>query len=139
MNAVRAATLLAALALTAAAAATAQAFPVANLTALKSTPLPTAFLLSEALVPGRLSRLDRIDGDAAQAAAQTYFDFDALVTFGALALAGGALAAFGARRSRARPTPAVIAPHDDTDWRESVFQALQADLTQFTRPYRRAA
>ena len=139
MNAIRAATLLAALALTPVAAATAQAFTIADLTELKSAPAPAAFLLSEALVPGRPSRLDRIDGDSARAAAQTYFDFDALVTLGALALAGGALAAFGARRSRAKPTQAAIAPHDDADWRESVFQSLQADLAEFTRPYRRAA
>lgn len=138
MNAIRATALLAALALAPVATAPAHAFTVAGLTQLKSAARPAAFVFSEALVSGRPSRGERVDAEAARAAAQSYFDFDALVTLGALALAGGALAAAGAARSRARTAPAP-APEADSDWRETVFQALQADLTEFTRPYRRAA
>lgn len=139
MNIIRSAALLAALALAPVAAPTAQALTVASLTELKSAPTPAAFSLGAALVPGRPSRLDRIDADAAHAAARDYFDFDALVTFGALALAGGALAAFGAGRARAKAKSPAVAAEGNGDWHESVFQALQADLTEFTRPYHRAA
>ena len=135
MNIIRTAALLAALALAPVAAPTAQALTVASLTELKSAPTPAAFSLGAALVPGRPSRLDRIDADAAR----NYFDFDALVTFGALALAGGALAAFGAGRARAKAKSPAVAAEGNGDWHESVFQALQADLTEFTRPYHRAA
>ena len=135
MNVIRTAALLASLTLVPVAAPTAQALTVASLTELKSAPTPAAFSLGAALVPGRPSRLDRIDADAAR----NYFDFDALVTFGALALAGGALAAFGAGRARAKAKSPAVAAEGNGDWHESVFQALQADLTEFTRPYRRAA
>ena len=135
MNVIRTAALLASLTLVPVAAPTAQALTVASLTELKSAPTPAAFSLGAALVPGRPSRLDRIDADAAR----NYFDFDALVTFGALALAGGALAAFGAGRARAKAKSPAVAAEGNGDWHESVFQALQADLTEFTRPYHRAA
>lgn len=71
-----------------------------------------------------------------QAAAATYFDYDALITLGALALAGGGLAAMAAA---ARRKAARAEDSEEPAWRESVFRALQADLAQFTANYRHAA
>jgi hypothetical protein len=67
-------------------------------------------------------------------AAQDYFDYDALITIGALALAGGGLAAMGAGAARRR-----AAAEREPAWREAVFRAVQADLAQFAESFRRAA
>jgi hypothetical protein len=67
-------------------------------------------------------------------ATQDYFDYDTLITLGALALAGGGLAALGAGATRQKPVEAV-----EPAWRESVMRAVQAELAQFTTTFRRAA
>ncbi|MDE3174742.1 MAG: hypothetical protein KGM15_01360 [Pseudomonadota bacterium] len=132
MNAFRAAVLLASLALAPVAAAPAHALTAASLTELK----PAAdFSLGAAMIAGRPSRFDRFDAETARAA-RDYFDFNALVTIGALALAGGALAALRAGRARVNATPPG---ESEGDGHESVFQAMQADLAEFAPPYRRAA
>jgi hypothetical protein len=132
MTSLRTAAFAAALLVSGAAFQSATAMPVANVAAGSAGLASTAFALDDALSPGRPAR---IDAEAAQAAAE-YFDFDALITFGALALAGGAMAGFAALAARrsARETARV-----DPDWRETAFLALQADLAAFTGAYRRAA
>jgi hypothetical protein len=77
-------------------------------------------------------RLGHVDAEAAQAA-QDYFNYDSVITLGALALAGGALAALGARAARRE------AGEREPAWREGVMRAVQADLAQFTATFRRAA
>ncbi|MDE3174741.1 MAG: hypothetical protein KGM15_01355 [Pseudomonadota bacterium] len=74
----------------------------------------------------------------AKVMAQRYFDFDVIITLGALALASGAFVAAGVAGSRRRSAqdPAA-APREG--WREEVMQALEADLTQFSTALRRAA
>jgi len=93
----------------------------------------TEFSFADALAPGRPYRVDALATDAAAA---SYFNFDALITLGALVLAGGVLGgvAVGAARRRAEEI-AKTEPH----WRASVLRALQAELAEFSGPYRRAA
>jgi len=113
----------------------AAAMPVANL-ASDAGVAKAAFVLDYALSPDRPTRIERIDTETVQTAVADYFDFDAVITLGALALAGGALAGFAAiagRRSSKAPTPIEPA------WRQTVFSAIQADLAAFTETYRRAA
>ena len=49
---------------------------------------------------GAPARLDRCRATRRAPRRESYFDYDALITLGALALAGGALSAFGRRRGR---------------------------------------
>jgi hypothetical protein len=134
MTTLRNAAFAAALLVSGAALHTAEAMPVANLAA-NGDVAQAAFMLDDSLSPGRPARLERIDADAAQAAA-SYFDFDAVITLGALALAGAAMAAFAsiAARRNAEDTAAA-----EPAWREAAFRAVQADLAAFTATYRRAA
>jgi hypothetical protein len=70
--------------------------------------------------------------------AQRYFDFDVIVTLGALALASGAFVAVGIAGARRRETEEdAAAPREG--WRDEVMQALEADLVQFSAGLRRAA
>jgi hypothetical protein len=120
-----------------AAVQSATAMPAANLAGLANANVAaSAFVLDEALAPGRPARLDRVDADAAETAAADYFGFDALISLGALALAGGVLAAFAAAAARRE---AKMNATGEPAWRETVFRALQADLAAFTASYRRAA
>ncbi len=140
MNTFATAALFAAVSLSA--AHPAAATPAAPLTALVAqAPVEkAAFVFGEPLVPGRPSRLDRVDADAAEAAVESYFDFDALITFGALALGIGAVASMAFAGSRGKPSSPPDTPEEvEPEWRESVFQTLQADLWKFTDGYRRAA
>ncbi len=68
---------------------------------------------------------------------ERYFDFDLIVTAGALALASGAFLAAGMAKGRRRSAEAVSAPREG--WREEVMQGLEADLAQFTVGLRQAA
>ena len=136
MNAIRSLTLAAALTL--GAALPAPAMTVSGLAASKATvAAPAAFLFSEPMLPDAASRLDRIDAEAARTAAESYFNYDALITLGALALAGGALSAFAAFAARRRKVEE--ASGDEPAWRTSVFRALQADLAHFSDSFRTAA
>jgi hypothetical protein len=97
-------------------------------------------------VPGRevpfgvSYRLDRMNAQTAEAAAQSYYDFDAIITLGTIALAGGGMAALGfsaARRGSARKDAEQA--ESGAGWRETVMRALEDDLTRYTRTIRRAA
>jgi hypothetical protein len=125
---------VAALLLSGAAMQPAHATPVADLTGPGAA--RTEFDFGDQVFPDRPGRLDRVDANAAQAAAERYFDFDALITLGALALAGGAMAGFAAVAARRGREDTVA---NEPAWRESVFRAVQADLAAFTETYRRAA
>jgi hypothetical protein len=124
-----------AFAVSAAAFGSAEAMPVAPFVGAAEI-ARAAFVFDEALSPGQPVRLDRVDAEAAQAAAQTYFDFDAMITLGAFALAGGSLAAFAALAARRREEKTE---EGEPAWRESVFRAVQADLAAFAETQRRAA
>ncbi len=109
----------------------------AAVTLSTALPAPAAFLFSEPLLQSGAAPLSRIDAETARAAAEAYFSYDAVITLGALALAGGALAAFGGYATRRRAQEEV--ENGEPAWRESVFRAIQADLAQFTESFRRAA
>ena len=112
MNAIRTAAFAAA-AVAFAAVSPAGAMTVADLAhAQIAAATPVDFSFGDQLGLARGARLERADATTAQAAAEDYFSYDALITLGSLALAGGALAAFGAergpahaRRSRPRSRP----------------------------------
>jgi hypothetical protein len=107
----------------------APAMTVADLGQASGLARPASFVFSDQIAPGRAAPLD---GEVARAAAQSYFDYDTLITLGALALAGGALAALGASAARRE---AVAEPA----WRQTVMRGVQADLAEFTANFRRAA
>ncbi len=111
------------------AAAPAFAASIADVTAATAPSASAAsVLINEPLTAAQV--------DAAAAAA-SYFDFDALITLAALALTGGALAAFAAYAAeRRRAEEAAFA---GPVWRDAVFNAVQTDLTQFARTLRAAA
>ena len=52
-----------------------------------------AFITEQQVILGGAARLDRLNPQTARSAVEDYFDFDAIITLGSLALAGGALAA----------------------------------------------
>jgi hypothetical protein len=121
----------AALLLTGAAVAPAHAFTVASPASLSGPAIAKAdFSFADALAPARL------DGSTAQKAAEDYFSFDALITFGALALAGGLVGGFFITAARRRAEELAKA---EPAWRASVIRAVQADLADFALEYRRAA
>jgi hypothetical protein len=84
-----------------------------------------ALTLADALISRRPLLVEY--AEPAATATQNYFDFDALVTLGALALAGGGLAAWG-RARKARPVA-----------RESVVRSMQAELANRVARSRDAA
>jgi hypothetical protein len=132
MSVIRAAVLSAAVSLVTGFAA--PAMTVADLAHVRGFAAPADFTFGDELAIGRPGRLDRLDAQAARAAAEDYFTYAAVVTLGVLALAGGGLAAFGAGAAR-RKTVEVVEPA----WRASVMRAVQADLAEFTSAFRRAA
>jgi hypothetical protein len=69
-------------------------------------------------------------------AAQRYFDFDVIVTLGALAMASGAFVAVGIAGSRRRSTGFS---NSNEGWRDQVMQAMELDLARFTVSLKRAA
>lgn len=96
--------------------------------------MPAAGLSTFASFEDRLTSGEPLQLAQQQQAAADYFDFDAIVTVGALLLAGGAFAGFGAFAARrARQAEAA-----EPVWRERVLRAVQADLAAFERQ-RRAA
>jgi hypothetical protein len=121
MNAIRLLALAASLTVPVALPAAAMTVPAFNAPAATTA----SVLVVDPLASGRVD---------AVAAAENYFEFDALVTLGALALAGGGLAAHTARR-RTQKEVALSEPA----WRQSVLAAVQADLSRFSETLRRAA
>lgn len=77
--------------------------------------------------------------ELAKVMAQRYFDFDVIITLGALALASGAFVAAGVAGSRRRSSQVRPAQAPREGWREDVMQALETDLAQFSVALRRAA
>jgi hypothetical protein len=144
MNPFATVALVAAVSLSSVALQSAAALPAAPVSAI-AAPAPAeagdaAFLLGGPLVPGRPSRLDRVDVASASAAVESYFDFDALISLGALVLCGGGMAAIAVAAARRKAGPSTgPSPEREEEWRESVFQAIQADLLEFTQDHRRAA
>ncbi len=134
MSVIRAALVCAVFAAASVAPGAVSAMTVADLGHVGGLAAPAAFALGEEVGPGRPIRLDRWDAEAAQAAAKDYFNFDTVITLGALALAGAALAALGARVARRDAAAAR-----ESGWRETVMRAVQADLAEFSAPFRRAA
>jgi hypothetical protein len=97
------------------------------------------FMPEQQVILGDAMRLDRLNGQTAHSV-ETYYDFDAIITLGSLALAGGAMAGlvFSARRREAAEE--IDERREPTEgWRELVMQNLEADLTAFIRNPRRAA
>lgn len=96
------------------------------------------FVQGHEAVGGVAARAALARPEMAKVMAQRYFDFDVIVTLGALALASGAFVAAGLagsrRRAAQRPT---VSPREG--WREDVMQALEADLAQFSVGLQRAA
>jgi len=136
MNAIRSLAFAAVVSLSA--AAPASAMTVADFAGAKApVAAPAAFLFSEPALPGVPALVGRIDAETTLSAAQAYFDYDALVTLGALVLAAAGLAALGAYAARRRSVEE--AESAGRAWRESVFRAIQADLAEFTESFRRAA
>jgi hypothetical protein len=75
--------------------------------------------------------------EQSKAMAQRYFDFDMIITAGALTLASGAFVAAAVAGGRRRSAEKASAPREG--WREEVMQALETDLAQFTVGLRQAA
>ena len=69
-------------------------------------------------------------------AAERYFDFDVIMTLGALAMASGAFVAVGIAGSRRRLASSIDVREG---WRPQVMQALETDLARFTISLKRAA
>ena len=77
-----------------------------------------------------------VRAEASRNSSERYFDFDVLVTAGALAIASGAFLAGAIGRGRRE---SLVAQLPTADWRETVMRNLDADLTQFSEGLRRAA
>ncbi len=143
-SAVFAAFALGALALGGLGSTQASAMPIAHLDPAAAhasfAPTQVGFVFGEEFLPGRSLGLSRIDTEAAQAAAEAYYDFDALIGFGAFALAGAALAAIGAafaRRDEDRRNDVI--PAEGANWRERTLRSVEKDLARFAGGLRRAA
>jgi hypothetical protein len=137
-NAMISAALLTGLALS----AQASAMPIAKIYDIypsNSGAARVGFMPEQQVILSDAMRLDRLNGQTAHSV-EAYYDFDAIITLGSLALAGGAMAGlvFSAKRREAaedvdeRREPV-------TGWRELVMQNLEADLMAFVRNPRRAA
>lgn len=120
-----------------AAASSAPAMTVADLANGKLFAASVNPGVADDLLSGAPTRLDRLAADQASAAARSYFDYDTLITLGALALAGGGLAAVGVGAARRKSAENGAA--QEPAWRQAVMRALQAELAQLTDDYRRAA
>src|SRR5436305_6223317 len=96
------------------------------------------FVQGHEAIGGVPARAALARAEVSKVMAQRYFDFDVIITLGALALASGAFVAAGiaGRRRRLAQNPAAQ-PREG--WREDVMQALEADLAQFSGALRRAA
>jgi hypothetical protein len=95
------------------------------------------FVQGHEMIAGLPARQALAHAEASKAAAAQYFDFDVIVTLGALAIASGAFVAAGIAGSRRRVAGSVSSVGEG--WREEVMQALEIDLAQFTSGLRRAA
>jgi hypothetical protein len=131
-------------AMSAAAATGAKAMTVADINPagarVASTVSRIDFVFGDEMLPGRVERLDRVDTEAANAAVRAYFDFDAVVSLGTLALAGAAFVAVGVSAGRRRKAERDAPPAATTgDWRERVLEGIERDLARFVRGLRRAA
>jgi hypothetical protein len=106
---------------------------------LASAPTPAVlkadFVQGHEAVAGFSAREHAARAEASRDAASRYFDFDVMITLGALAMASGAFVAVGIAGARRRAQAEPVAEA----WRTQVMQALEADLMQFSGDMRRAA
>jgi hypothetical protein len=105
---------------------------------LGSTPLISKvdFVQGHEVVAGVPAR-QAARAEMSKAMAERYFDFNMIVTLGALALASGAFVAAGVAGGRRRTAEKVGQPREG--WRDEVMQALETDLAKFTVSLRQAA
>jgi hypothetical protein len=97
------------------------------------------FMPEQQVILGDAARLDRLNGQTARSV-EAYYDFDAIITLGSLALAGGALAGLVFSSRRREEAETLDERREPTaGWRELVMQNLEADLMAFARNPRRAA
>jgi hypothetical protein len=102
-----------------------------------SSVIKADFVQGHEMIAGVPARQALAHAEASKAAASQYFDFDVIVTLGALAIASGAFVAAGVAGSRRRIAGGVASSGEG--WREEVMQALETDLEHFTSGLRRAA
>jgi len=138
-SAVGAAAIFASLAVTAASANVADSRTLGNLVSNRSAAIENAdFVQGHESIAGLPARQALARAEGSKAAVARYFDFDVVMTLGALAIASGAFVAAGMAGTRRRMAAAAgTSPREG--WREEVMQALEADLFQFTDGLRRAA
>ncbi len=97
------------------------------------------FMPESQAILGDTMRLDRLNGQTAHSV-EAYYDFDAIITLGSLALAGGALAALAFSTQRRKEAGEADERREPAaGWRDLVMKNLEADLTAFARNPRRAA
>jgi hypothetical protein len=97
------------------------------------------FMPEQQVILSDAMRLDRLNGQTAHSV-EAYYDFDAIITLGSLALAGGALAGLVFSAKRREEADALDERREPSaGWRELVMQNLEADLMAFARNPRRAA
>jgi hypothetical protein len=104
----------------------------------KSMVVNADFVQGHEAIGGVPARAALARTEVSRVMAQRYFDFDVIITLGALALASGAFVAAGIAGSRRRQAQTPVASPRE-GWREDVMQALEADLAQFSMGLRRAA
>jgi len=137
-SAIAATVVFASLAVTSANANVSSSKALADLTANNASISKADFVQGHESIAGLPARQALVRAEGARAASSQYFDFDVVVTLGALAIASGAFVAVGIAGSRRRSVSATAqAPNEG--WRDQVMQALEADLVQFTSSLRRAA
>jgi hypothetical protein len=96
------------------------------------------FVQGHETIAGMPARQALVRAEMSKVEAVRYFDFDVIITLGALAIASGAFVAVGIAGSRRRAASAAsFAPREG--WREEVMQALEADLAHYTMELRQAA
>jgi hypothetical protein len=138
-TAMGAAAIFASLAVSSASANVSDSRTLAALVPTRAATIQNAdFVQGHEMLAGLQARQALVHAEASKAAAAQYFDFDVIVTLGALAIASGAFVAAGIAGSRRRFASGATASSGE-GWREEVMQALETDLAQFTSGLRRAA
>jgi hypothetical protein len=136
VSAVGAAVLFASLAVTSANASVSSSKALGDLGASPSI-THVDFVQGHESIAGLPARSALVRAEASRTAAAQYFDFDVIVTLGALAIASGAFVAAGIAGSRRRVASNTAVAGEG--WRDEVMQALEVDLEHFTSGLRRAA
>ena len=98
----------------------------------------TNFFSGSQVTFGSANRLDRLNVQTASAA-ESYFDFDTIITLGTLVIAGGALAAAGFSASRRKTDERDDRVETPSGWRDVVLRTLEDDLTRYARGLKKVA